>query len=105
MTTLVPIRRHVIGSGFFCEAGVKKFETAFSSATSTITRGYQTGFFSQPLTVHIGLDLPPKRRRGDSPSGGGDPLDSPLRHSERPAECERLGGDQVPIVAQEFVVW
>ena len=30
MTTLVPITRHVIDSGFFCEAGVKKFATDFS---------------------------------------------------------------------------
>jgi hypothetical protein len=30
MIQLVPIRRHVINSGFFCEAGVKKFATDFS---------------------------------------------------------------------------
>lgn len=30
MTTLVPITRHVIGAGFFCEAGVKKLEADFS---------------------------------------------------------------------------
>jgi hypothetical protein len=30
MTTLVPITRHVIDSGFFCEAGVKKFAIDFS---------------------------------------------------------------------------
>ena len=30
MTILVPMTRHVIGSGFFCEAGVKKFAADFS---------------------------------------------------------------------------
>lgn len=30
MTRLVPITRQVIGWGFFCEAGVKKFATVFS---------------------------------------------------------------------------
>lgn len=30
MTTLVPITRHVIGAGFFCDAGVKKLGADFS---------------------------------------------------------------------------
>lgn len=55
--------RHAIGSGFFCEAGVKKFETAFSSAASAIIRGIKGGLSESSLFT---LDSTFRR------SGGGE---------------------------------
>lgn len=39
MITLVPMTRHVIGPGFFCEAGVKKFATDFSIGSLILADG------------------------------------------------------------------
>lgn len=62
MITLVPMTRHVIGSGFFCEAGVKKFAADFSVGHFLVVASMLVGSKDSLVTVESTL------RR----SGGGE---------------------------------
>lgn len=82
----------MIGSGFFCDDGVKKLATDFSGGGESLSVEAQIKSLSGALTVHRGFDFAPKRRRGDRPSGGGSSFDSPLGHPDGSGEGKRCDG-------------
>lgn len=91
MTKLLRTTRQVMGSGFFCEVGVKKEDIDFSGHVLASISCHAACSAHALLTGHCRFNFAAHWWRRDRPSGGSGALYSPLSHLESSNEDRRDG--------------